>query len=249
MENITPEIETTKSSLHTITPLSKYLAMALFVILPFIGGWIGYTYSQEKMGAMEITTNSDGWNLPQSNDTQNTNDEISQLKLLLAKKSFPQAEALKKGDSLGAFIVESVDYQTEGDSDYYQHRATINLVGSTTISGKILISRADMGGSESANTAYSITFEPSDYETEKIPHLEEFIPRKGESFYIAGQEQSEVVRKIIADAGCGEDLTIYCVDFEPTSSEEIEVTISGFKLYGQSYASGVPNRPITTLVE
>lgn len=29
-------------SLRTITPVSKYLAMALFIILPFIGGFVGY---------------------------------------------------------------------------------------------------------------------------------------------------------------------------------------------------------------
>lgn len=38
-----------KSPLMEVTPLSKYLAMALFVTLPFIGGWIGYKYAPEKI--------------------------------------------------------------------------------------------------------------------------------------------------------------------------------------------------------
>jgi len=38
-----------KSSLHQVTPLSKYLAMALFVILPFVGGYVGYNYAPEKV--------------------------------------------------------------------------------------------------------------------------------------------------------------------------------------------------------
>ena len=42
-----------KSSLHQVTPLSKYLALALFVILPFLGGWIGYTYAPEKVVEIE----------------------------------------------------------------------------------------------------------------------------------------------------------------------------------------------------
>jgi hypothetical protein len=42
-----------KSSLHQVTPLSKYLALALFVILPFLGGWIGYTYAPEKVMEVE----------------------------------------------------------------------------------------------------------------------------------------------------------------------------------------------------
>jgi hypothetical protein len=47
-----PEVQLTESKahvLHTVTPLSKYLAMALFIILPFVGGWIGYNYSSEKV--------------------------------------------------------------------------------------------------------------------------------------------------------------------------------------------------------
>jgi hypothetical protein len=41
------------SSLNKVTPLSKYLALGLFVSLPFIGGWIGYTYAPEKMVEVE----------------------------------------------------------------------------------------------------------------------------------------------------------------------------------------------------
>lgn len=57
MENMEQNgaIEARPSSLHTVTPLSKYLAMALFVILPFIGGWIGYTYAPEKIIKVEKT--------------------------------------------------------------------------------------------------------------------------------------------------------------------------------------------------
>ncbi len=45
--------ENAKFQLHTVTPLSKYLAMTLFVILPFLGGWIGYTYAPEKVVEVE----------------------------------------------------------------------------------------------------------------------------------------------------------------------------------------------------
>ena len=48
-----PEENTTEtqqlSSLHTVTPLSKYLAIVLFVVLPFFGGYIGYVYAPEKV--------------------------------------------------------------------------------------------------------------------------------------------------------------------------------------------------------
>jgi len=42
------EIVPTKHFLHTVTPVSKYLALSLFIVLPFVGGWIGYSYSPEK---------------------------------------------------------------------------------------------------------------------------------------------------------------------------------------------------------
>jgi hypothetical protein len=50
-ENLNQE-ESHLAPLQKITPLSKYLALALFIILPFLGGWIGYTYAPEKV--MEI---------------------------------------------------------------------------------------------------------------------------------------------------------------------------------------------------
>jgi hypothetical protein len=38
---------------NQVTPLSKYLAMTLFVAMPFIGGWIGYTFAPEKIVEVE----------------------------------------------------------------------------------------------------------------------------------------------------------------------------------------------------
>lgn len=37
------------ANLKKVTPLSKYLAMALFVLLPFVGGYIGYKFAPEKI--------------------------------------------------------------------------------------------------------------------------------------------------------------------------------------------------------
>lgn len=48
----TPQVEQT-SRLHKVTPFSKYLALALFVILPFVGGYIGYIFAPEKIVEVE----------------------------------------------------------------------------------------------------------------------------------------------------------------------------------------------------
>ncbi len=42
--NIQDASTTMSSSLCRVTPVSKYLAMILFIILPFVGGWIGYIF-------------------------------------------------------------------------------------------------------------------------------------------------------------------------------------------------------------
>jgi hypothetical protein len=51
IQNNTPIITT--NVLCRVTPVSKYLAMILFVLMPFIGGWIGYAYAPEKVVEVE----------------------------------------------------------------------------------------------------------------------------------------------------------------------------------------------------
>ena len=53
-ENLNTEVEeVNQNQLNKVTPLSKYLAMALFIILPFVGGWIGYNYAPEVVVEVE----------------------------------------------------------------------------------------------------------------------------------------------------------------------------------------------------
>jgi hypothetical protein len=43
------EVESIIAPLKKITPLSKYLAMVIFVASPFLGGWVGYSLALEKV--------------------------------------------------------------------------------------------------------------------------------------------------------------------------------------------------------
>ncbi len=54
MEPQINEAQNVLASLKKVTPLSKYLAMVFFIILPFLGGWIGYTYAPEKIVVHEV---------------------------------------------------------------------------------------------------------------------------------------------------------------------------------------------------
>lgn len=60
-------------NLHKVTPLSKYLAMTLFVALPFLGCWIGYTYAPEKVVEVEKIIESTEM------QTSHQNSEIDEL--------------------------------------------------------------------------------------------------------------------------------------------------------------------------
>lgn len=81
-ENYNQDVEQTNqvtqtSQLHQVTPLSKYLAMALFIILPFLGGWIGYMFAPEKVVEVEIVRYVEEESHSQSSEQGNENQFIS----------------------------------------------------------------------------------------------------------------------------------------------------------------------------
>jgi hypothetical protein len=43
----------TNNPAFKVTPLSKYFAMILFILMPFVGGYIGYAYAPEKVVEIE----------------------------------------------------------------------------------------------------------------------------------------------------------------------------------------------------
>jgi hypothetical protein len=48
MEPQQNEVKNVVTPLKIVTPVSKYLALGLFILLPFLGGWVGYSYAPEK---------------------------------------------------------------------------------------------------------------------------------------------------------------------------------------------------------
>jgi hypothetical protein len=53
MEPQVNETESIIAPLKKVTPLSKYLALGLFIVLPFLGGYVGYTFAPEKVVEVE----------------------------------------------------------------------------------------------------------------------------------------------------------------------------------------------------
>jgi hypothetical protein len=63
MEPQQNEVESVIAPLKKVTPLSKYLAMVLFIILPFLGGYVGYTLAPEQVietGYQVVTNEQSG---------------------------------------------------------------------------------------------------------------------------------------------------------------------------------------------
>lgn len=58
MEPQINEPQSVIAPLKKVTRVSKYLAMALFIILPFLGGYIGYTLAPEKVVEVERAVTS-----------------------------------------------------------------------------------------------------------------------------------------------------------------------------------------------
>ena len=58
-KNVTPTNASLKEQITTVTPFSKYLALALFILLPFFGAWIGYGYGLKNTTIDSIPVTSE----------------------------------------------------------------------------------------------------------------------------------------------------------------------------------------------
>ncbi len=79
------------ASLKKVTSLSRYLAMTLFVIMPFLGGWIGYTYAPEKVVEVEKIIHVQN-GLEPNTDTEQSQLYKSETDYIVASSSWYQLE-------------------------------------------------------------------------------------------------------------------------------------------------------------
>ena len=56
---VSPELKSDRHPVFQVTQTSKYLAMLLFILMPFVGGWIGYTLAPIKTVVIETKAVTD----------------------------------------------------------------------------------------------------------------------------------------------------------------------------------------------
>jgi len=265
------------SKLNTVTPFSKYLAMGLFVVLPFLGGWIGYVNAPEKVVEVErivmleketITDTATTTKLESSNsqdetiEAQSNSSEESPQEIL--EEHFPTLADVNVGDPAGAFTVTTIEVGTftpffggPNREPYVlekgRHTALVSLDGTTSLSGIVYMVPSHSEGGMTAGTPFYIAFKPTPSEIEKLPYIEGFTTAgQHGQITVEGLENHPFVLSTLDATGCSTDdekCQTIALWNKPAESDELEIAISGFKLYNQTWPSGRPSFPETKLVE
>ena len=131
--------------LNKVTPLSKYLAMTLFIVLPFIGGWVGYRYAPDKVVEVDrvITVNIEKHNADNSLDESRFIEEISDIdddNLFLVRE-------IEVGDKFGELTVESIYFSSEPYTFDGTHDVTVRFSGEVVLTGNLFgpVMSCDLG--------------------------------------------------------------------------------------------------------
>lgn len=96
------------SELFCVTPLSKYLALVLFVILPFLGGYIGYTFAPEKVVEVEKVLEDKN-----TRETEKVTDENFKAEELELSKMQASEELISDTTIAGTLLFEAANFVVE----------------------------------------------------------------------------------------------------------------------------------------
>lgn len=127
-----------KSSMRKVTPSSKYLASALFIISSFVGGYVGYTLTPKKIVEVEkkITENETVLATQVNNETS----EYMLQRRTTAPEKFTEEHPAKYSivkltDGLKTTLVENVEMIIP--SDY--HGDYSSILGLTQLSNTVVL--------------------------------------------------------------------------------------------------------------
>jgi hypothetical protein len=109
MEPQINEPESVIAPLKKVTPLSKYLALALFVALPFLGGF-GYMYTQDKVVIEEIITSNVASKTPVVIEKNNTDSYLYEFATTTNFDSFTVIDE----DSSEGKLISNLQSESDG---------------------------------------------------------------------------------------------------------------------------------------
>ncbi|MCU0678699.1 MAG: hypothetical protein MUF19_03925 [Candidatus Pacebacteria bacterium] len=95
-DKVTTEVIIKKHPIFEVTPLSKYLALALFIIMPFIGALVGYNVSSLETAQMEAGRNQEVASKQAKSTTISTTVEFPIGKTVELEKSAGEFSDLEK---------------------------------------------------------------------------------------------------------------------------------------------------------
>jgi hypothetical protein len=105
------------SQLKKVTPLSKYLALGLFIVLPFIGGLVGYTYAPEKVVEVLVPNT-----IEKSTQTQQEQTSLTPVAVI------PEGLSIQSINDDGSYPVASIYYSENGKPQYLGQSMGCNAV-------------------------------------------------------------------------------------------------------------------------
>lgn len=173
---------------NQITPLSKYLALALFVILPFVGAYVGYQLAPEKVVIMPISVTKEEVPVSQGKiqslryiNSGDWNEYVTD------EKNFTKINVI---DSV-LFNTDSEDFLSVGQSPYF-----VQLLSSTTDYNIFCTPSFGKGGTCNGLIKYSLT-------TKKLERLNTsdlynpfytngLLASDGRSVFIVSEDGTEV---------------------------------------------------------
>lgn len=194
----------------SVTPLSKYSAMVLFIALPFVSGWIGYTFAPVTIVEVERVVEVESEPSVERKSTEAAKTRLTEYHEgdyeVEESCNFPCSFRLKTSD--GRVIVEDLQ------AAYYSHtgQSNMSLIELRYISSpaKTLYFKAGVSGSDSC--CHTVSY---DIETGEFTDV-----RYGAGYF--GTVITETGFMAVADVDGG-GITVYDLEMNETETDRIEI--------------------------
>lgn len=197
------EVVKEKHPVFQVTKTSKYLAMLLFILMPFIGGWIGYMYAPEKVVEVERVVEGD--------------IIAKQTSVLDKKKIFKEVLNAPNGfDPFVPLIVDGRKNEVEVGNFNLVSRTEGNLVTTVTLLESDVVTKVS-GNFELLTNFHDgeiqLTFTPNEQSTRELP-WPSTQPESTRTYVVSVDTEQNFIDDL-CDSSCAERM------FNPTNPKKL----------------------------